>query len=176
MPDADDVFADWQQNADGVWTRHAARVIVVDGVRRVLLMRGFDVADVARTWWFTPGGGLGSGESEVDTAIRELFEESGLRVRPADLVGPVAERTASFPYFGRSCRQSEVLFFVRLDADHDVHTDGWTAVERASVSEMRWWDVDELEASGSTIYPPALPSLARALGASGWDGIRRAID
>ena len=31
------------------------------------------------SWWFTPGGGLDPGESHRDGAVRELFEETGLR-------------------------------------------------------------------------------------------------
>ena len=51
-----------------------------------------------------------------------------------------------------------------------VHTGGWTAVERASVTELRWWDVDELANTTETVYPPALPDLVQALLVNGWDG------
>ncbi|NEE01304.1 NUDIX domain-containing protein [Phytoactinopolyspora halotolerans] len=159
-----------------MWTRQAARVILIDGVGRVLLLRGFDVDDPARHWWFTPGGGLEPGEDPRRAAAREVREESGLAVDESQLRGPVAERSASFRYFGRPCRQDEALFYARLVGSHDVSDEGWTQVERASVSEIRWWDVDELVASEVTVYPPALPDLARMLGADAWDGVRRVID
>ncbi|WP_165367327.1 NUDIX hydrolase [Phytoactinopolyspora endophytica] len=172
----DDVFREWNEESDGVWTRQAARVILLDGAGRALLLRGFDVDDPARSWWFTPGGGLETDEDPRTAAARELLEESGLRVDPDDLIGPVAERSASFPYFGRPCRQDEVLYFARLAGFHEISEDGWTHVERASVSEMRWWDVDELAAAGVTVYPPELPVLTRELGACGWDGVYRRLD
>lgn len=175
-PGADDVFQDWEQGADGVWTRRAARVIVVGPGPSVLLLRGFDVEQCTRTWWFTPGGGLEPGETERVAAARELFEESGLWLRADELTGPVAMRSAEFPYFGRRCRQDEVLFFAELAYTAAVHTGGWTAVERASVSALRWWHLDELAGTTETIYPPALPELTRTLITEGWDGRRRELD
>lgn len=171
-----DVFAEWEQDAGGVWTRRAARVIAVDAADRVLLLRGFDVDTPSRTWWFTPGGGLAPGETERAAAARELFEETGLRVGPGDLVGPVAERRAYFPYFGRRCRQDEELFFAQIGAVSEVSTAGWTAVERASVSELRWWSLTDLVGTGDTVYPPALRELLQTLLADGWDGTTRTID
>ncbi|AYY13473.1 NUDIX domain-containing protein [Actinobacteria bacterium YIM 96077] len=174
--DADDVFADWEQDVDGLWVRRAARVIVVDGIGRVLLLQGFDVDEPDRTWWFTPGGGLDTGESERACAVRELFEETGLRLDPQEIVGPVAARSVEFRYFGRECRQHEVLFFAALGAGETaVRMDGWTAVERASMSDLQWWDRDELSATSETIYPAALAEIVDDVLARGWDGYVRRI-
>ncbi|WP_207782198.1 NUDIX hydrolase [Phytoactinopolyspora limicola] len=173
--DADDVFLEWEQDADGVWTRRAARVIVV-AHQHVLLLRGFDVSNPGRSWWFTPGGGIDADESPRAAAAREVFEESGLRLDPADLVGPVARRCASFPYFGRPCRQEELLYYACVGAAESVTTTGWTAVEQVSVTELAWWPLDELAATQQTVYPPELPALVRTLVADGWDGTTRTID
>lgn len=168
-------FGEWQE-ADGVWFRRAARVIVVDGAGKLLLLRGIDPAEPSRAWWITPGGGLEPGEEPRFGAARELFEETGLTVAPAALTGPVVSRTASFPFLGRQCRQDEVLFFTRLSGGAEMRTDGWTAVERASVTDLRWWTLDDLASATETIYPPALPEIVRPLLASGWDGITHTVD
>nr|WP_246220733.1 NUDIX domain-containing protein [Phytoactinopolyspora mesophila] len=139
------------------------------------MLRGVDVQDPSHTWWFTPGGGIDEGESARAAAVRELFEESGLRVGLDDLVGPVAVRSASFPYFGRPCRQDEVFYYVPITGHNDVHTGGWTAVERASVTELRWWRLCDLAGTSETVYPPALPELVRVLVTDGWDGTRLTI-
>ncbi|SDU72908.1 NUDIX hydrolase [Jiangella alkaliphila] len=155
--------------------RRAARVIVVDEAGRVLLMRGYDPADPSNVWWITPGGGLEPGEDERAGAVRELFEESGLRVGPDELAGPVAVRTAFFSFMGRPYRQDEVLFFARLTGATDVDGSGWTDIERASVTELRWCAADEVEALGEPVYPPALPSIVRGLVGHGWDGTTRTV-
>lgn len=173
--EVEQVFRDWHQDADGVWTRRAARTIVLGPATWILLLRGFDVEDPSRTWWFTPGGGLQPDESDRRAAARELLEETGLRVPLHDLVGPVAARTAAFSYFGRSCRQHEVLFLTQLTDDKDLTTSGWTAVERASVSELRWWNLDELASTTQSVYPPSLSDLVRVLVDQGWDGTTHVI-
>ena len=173
--DPDEVFAEWHLAGDGIWERDAARVILVDSAYRVLLLGG-QTDDPAAARWFTPGGGLEPGESERAAAARELFEESGLAVATDDLVGPVAVRDVEFSYFGRACRQHEVLYFGRWHGETVIRTDGWTAVERASVADIAWWEIDELATTTTTIYPPVLASLAGELIEHGWDGVTRTID
>jgi 8-oxo-dGTP pyrophosphatase MutT (NUDIX family) len=174
-PEVDLDFGEWRE-VDGVWFRRAARVIAADDDARVLLLRGFDPAEPSRVWWFTPGGGLAPGEAERDGAARELFEETGLRVPPDGLVGPVAARSATFPFLGRVCRQDEVLFFAQIASGQAFNTDGWTGIERASMTDVRWWRLDELATTSEVVYPPALRDLVADLLANGWDGVTRDID
>lgn len=53
------------------------------------------VHDVWRDQWELPGGGIEAGESLLDTAQREAFEESGQRI--SDARGSVKQRTLSPP-------------------------------------------------------------------------------
>ncbi|WP_198663623.1 NUDIX hydrolase [Jiangella endophytica] len=173
--DASDL-GEWRDD-DGVWFRRAARVIAADAEGRVLVMRGVDPAAHDHVWWITPGGGLEPDEDERSGAVRELYEESGIRLDPAELAGPVAARSARFSFDGRPYRQDEVLFFARVvDAGEELDTTGWTAVERASLTELRWCTADELDAVSEPIYPPALPSIVRGLLDRGWDGVARTVD
>ncbi|WP_162606459.1 NUDIX hydrolase [Jiangella asiatica] len=173
--DASDL-GEWRDD-DGVWFRRAARVIAVDAAGRVLMMRGVDPAEPDHVWWITPGGGLEPDEDERAGAVRELFEESGVRLAPSDLAGPVAVRSATFSFMGRPYRQDEVLFFARVPGEAEsLVTTGWTPVEQASVTELRWCTADELAAVGEPVYPPALPEIVRGLLAAGWDGVAHAVD
>ena len=133
--------------------RRAARVLVVDRAGRVLLFRGCDPSDPGQgQWWLTPGGGLDPGESPAEGAARELAEETGLRVAPADLGPVVHERVAQFRYAGGHYRQTEDFFCLRVD-EHAVDTAGHTELEAAALLEHRWWHPDELRATGDTVYP-----------------------
>jgi hypothetical protein len=58
----------------------------------------------------------------------------------------------------------EDLFFHRVDS-LDIDTSGFTAVERAAISEHRWWSVEELVSTEENVVPwglvPLLTSILR---------------
>lgn len=165
---------DWVPGPDGVPFRRGARLILLDEDERVLMMQGHDVDEPARRWWFTPGGGIDPGESGVDAAVRELFEETGLRVAPNDVVGPVATRSAVFDFHRQAVRQDEEFYVARIDRPGPVVRDGWTAVERAFMDDVRWWDLDDLAAVGIEVFPEGFVPLVREL-LGGWDGVVRRL-
>lgn len=139
--------------------REAARVVLVDGEDRVLLFRWQHPGNAERGhWWITPGGGLDPGESAVDGAVRELCEETGLRVAREALGAPVLERTFETDIDGDRFRQHELFFVVRVDA-HDVDTAGFTELETRAMPEHRWWTRDELRATDERVSPANLLEL-----------------
>ncbi len=163
---------DWVEGPDGVPFRRGARLVLVDALDRVLMVRGHDVDNPSRSWWFTVGGGIDPGETGVAAAVRELHEEAGLVVDPADVVGPVARRRAVFDFAARTVRQDEEFYFARLDEPGPMDTHGWTDVERAFMDELRWWDLDALELVVEEVFPEAFVPLVRDL-LAGWDGVVR---
>jgi 8-oxo-dGTP pyrophosphatase MutT (NUDIX family) len=143
--------------------RSAARVLLLDALDRVLLLHGYDPADRARgSWWFTPGGGLDPGEEPLAGAARELAEETGLALAPAEFVGPVYEQVVEFPFEERRYRQSERFYLARVER-WEVDTSGFTAVELRSVDGHRWWSLAELRATSDRIYPASLADLVAGL-------------
>lgn len=163
---------EWVPGPDGLLSRRAARVILLDEDDRVLLVRGHDVDQPTRSWWFTVGGGIDAGEDARAAAVREVHEETGLRLDPQDLVGPVYTRTALFDFAARTCRQHEELFVARVRAAGVRFTrDGWTDVEHDVIDELAWWDLDELARVEIEVFPAGLADLVRRVLV--WDGTTR---
>ena len=144
--------------------RTSARVALLDEDGAVLLLCGSDPANedgTAPRWWFTVGGAAQRGETLAQAAARELAEETGLRVDPADMIGPVWRRDAVIDFNGSVIR-SEEMFFVHRTRRFDPSTRGRTALERSYIHGHRWCDaatIDELVAGGETVYPLQLGEL-----------------
>jgi 8-oxo-dGTP pyrophosphatase MutT (NUDIX family) len=143
--------------------RRAGRVLLIDGDEAVLLFEGFDPGDPdAGCWWLTPGGGAEDGESVESAAVREVAEETGLRIRDDQLGPVVATRVAEFAFEGRHYRQSESFFAVHTDRFEPANHD-WEDAEHRSLLGSRWWTATELETTTATVYPSELAALLRAV-------------
>ncbi|OBG77168.1 MULTISPECIES: NUDIX domain-containing protein [unclassified Mycobacterium] len=144
--------------------RTSARVVLLDDAGAVLLLRGSDPALADRhapKWWFTVGGEVQEGERLAEAAARELAEETGLRVAPADLVGPVWRRDEVFEFNG-SLIDSEEFYFVYRTRRFEPSGTGRTHLERSYIHGHRWCDAADiaaLVAAGETVYPLQLSGL-----------------
>lgn len=148
--------------------RQGARVLLIDGRDRLLLFRGRDPAEPAgRPYWFTVGGGLDPDETPAQAALREMFEETGLRLDTHDLAGPVWHEVAEFGFDGRSYRQSQDFFVCRVTS-WEVDTSAFAEPEIRSIDAHRWWSVAELDATDEVFFPAGLAGLLRrVLGTQG---------
>ncbi len=71
-----------------------AAALIQDDAGRVLLIRGTDNGE-----WALPAGGMELGERIDQTVVNEVYEETGLRVEPARLIGVYSARLywATYP-------------------------------------------------------------------------------
>lgn len=164
---------DWVPDDDGVPHRNAARVVLFDSVGRVFLLNGHDGHDIDHQWWFTVGGGLEPGEAPREAAVREVFEETGLKLDPGDLIGPVLDRSAEFHFFNVMARQDELFFIARLDSEAPVLAPAQpTAMEETVLDGNAWFFPAEIGtlSERAHVFPRQLASMT-ANWWSGWDGI-----
>lgn len=140
--------------------RQVARVVLLDPRDRILLLHGFEPADPATTWWFTPGGGVEAGESLETAALREVAEETG--ITSLVLGPPLWQRSCAFDFDGSRWEQDECYYLARTDVTR-VDTSGHTELERRTVLGLRWWTCQELLSARETVYPTRLAELLRRL-------------
>ncbi|MGW6936192.1 NUDIX hydrolase [Lentzea sp. NPDC054927] len=153
--------------------RPSARVVLTDTAGRVLLFQGFDPARPQELFWFTVGGGVEDGEELRDTAVREAFEETGVKLAPEQLTGPIWRRRAVFSFDGQTFDAEEWFFHASVDG-LEVDTSGFNDVEEHSISAYRWWTAAELESTEDTVYPVQLAELLPTLGEE-WNGETRTV-
>ena len=134
--------------------RRCAKVLVVDEHHRVLLFSGFDrTKPELAPWWFPVGGALEAGETTSDAAVRETREETGLEI--ADPGPVVFTRRFSWEFEGSHYDQEEWFYFVRTTS-FELSPQGWTDTENATIVDWRWWSIDELRTTQSTVFPETL--------------------
>ena len=147
--------------------RTSARVVLLDDTGAVLLLCGSDPANPAfqdgdaPRWWFTVGGEVRQSERLAEAAARELAEETGLRVAPADMIGPVWRRDEVFEFNG-SVIDSEEFYLVYRTPRFEPSIAGRTELERHYIHGARWCDANdiaELTAAGEQVYPLQLGEL-----------------
>ena len=138
--------------------RPAARVLLIDDRDRVLL---FDVALPQLPddrLWITPGGGLDPGETRVDAAIRELYEETGLH--GVELGPCIWKRRHAWQWSNKWIDSDEWFYLLRTPAFDVVPTapDEW---EMQYVLGHRWWSLPEIVANRGTetFVPRSMPEL-----------------
>lgn len=150
--------------AEQVDRRTSARVVLLDDQGAVLLFCGSDPAvpgGVAPRWWFTVGGQALPGERLVDAAVREIAEETGLQVDPAQMIGPVWRRDSLIDFNG-TVVSSQEFYFVHRTARFEPTAAGRTQLELRYIHGHRWCDsatIDQLAAGGQTVYPLQLGEL-----------------
>jgi len=101
--------------------------VVIDEHDRIVLIRRRD-----NDLWALPGGGMELGESIVDTAVREVKEETGLDVEVTGLIGVYTDPRHVMAYTDGEVRQQFSLCFTTrllggdLLADSESTDIAWT--------------------------------------------------
>lgn len=143
--------------------RDAVRVVLTDAGGRVLLFHAVTPDVGPAGWWELPGGGIQAGETYVEAAVREVHEETGLRLDPAGLGPPSWRRDSTWRSRGLRRLQHEVVVTARVPGHRPaIRTDGRTPSELEIYVSAHWWDLPGILGSDERFYPGRLPELLPA--------------
>lgn len=145
--------------------RDAVRVLVVDQRGAVLLLSTRDASNPDFTEsWEIPGGGIVKGETLAEAGVREVFEETGLRLFTETMSEPLWRRSVFYTYRGEKRLQREAICSAQiLEVAPSISCTGREPFEQEDHLTYRWWSVDDLLASQDTFYPRTLPHHISAL-------------
>ncbi|MGJ8527120.1 NUDIX domain-containing protein [Maritalea sp.] len=112
----------------GFWRRTTlgARAMLIDGKKVLLIKHTYTKG------WLFPGGGVETGDSVLETAKRELFEETGYQVEGDG-------QFLSLYHNAEASRRDHVALFVFRDFEQ-----GRPFEPNAEIAEMGWFSIDEL--------------------------------
>lgn len=141
-------------------TRKSSRLVIVNEKGHLLLFLYHD--EHQGPFWATAGGELKEGETYIDAAKRELYEETGLELEIGDLL---TERDEIYPV-ARSApaRWLEKYYLVLCPDNKEVYAAEWTEEEQSTIQKWQWWSLDEmLNSSSHSFKPEWLPQLLSAV-------------
>jgi 8-oxo-dGTP pyrophosphatase MutT (NUDIX family) len=138
--------------------------MLVDEKNRIFLLKThFDPEVGLPPRWLTPGGGIDSGETTLEAAVRELREETGMRVNPEELGEPALVSSGRWDWAdGLSYHTYTDTIYELKVQNFDPDTSGFTQDELRDILEYRWWTIQELMQSDEQLAPHELREWLRA--------------
>lgn len=140
--------------------RQCSRLMIVNEKNQLLLFQYKDEHS-RDPFWATAGGELKKGETYLEAAKRELYEETGLENEIGDLI---FEREDIFAV-ARSVPAlwQEKYFLVECSSESEVFAASWTEEEKSTIQKWSWWSLEDMQLNSTLFKPEILPSMLETI-------------
>ncbi|MCI5178564.1 MAG: NUDIX domain-containing protein [Candidatus Electrothrix sp. AW3_4] len=137
-------------------TRQCSRLMIINEQKQLLLFQYKDEHH-AEPFWATAGGELRPGESSLEAAKRELYEETGLD----DAIGRMVMKRKEVFAVARSVPAlwREQYYLVQCSSQKTVFAAEWTEEEKSTIQQWKWWSLEEMDGKAHCFKPECLPEL-----------------
>lgn len=106
-------------------------------------------------FWFTIGGKIEDGESIEKAALRELYEETGLKGEEV-ILGPIVWFGEFDLILSGVATRLKQAFIVARTAKNNFTLENLTREEQAVVKRLDWFSLQKIQNSTEVIYPVLL--------------------
>lgn len=107
-------------------------------------------------FWFTVGGEIEKGETLEEAAVRELYEETGLK-RSDVTFGPLVWYGEFELVVSGRLSLLKQQFIVAKTTESKVDLTNLTRAEKAVIKKLEWFSYEKIKNSPEIIYPILLP-------------------
>lgn len=141
--------------------RRSVKVILLNEHNELLLMSSYDPKTTSMKgsspakFWSLIGGAIENTETLEEAAVREVFEETGLRQNEFTF-GPVVWHGEFDLILGGVPTHIDQTFIVAHTLQNHVSLEHLTTDEKKIVKQLSWFSIEKIRNSEDAIYPVVL--------------------